>query len=88
MEQFFPGVGDGGRVVELEGLSGVTVLYVEPPEIVTALDVAVCPEVLDEPVETISEVVLVVAVIVVKFLEVVPEVVVKDCVGVVPEVVT
>lgn len=76
----------GGLVVELEVLSGVTVLCVELPATVTALDVAVGPEVLAEPEETIS-VVVVVAVIVVKLLEVVPEVVVKDSVGVVPEVV-
>lgn len=75
----------GGLVVELEELTGV--LYVEVPATVTALDVAVDPEVLVEPDETILEVV-VVAVIVVKLLEVVPEVVVKDSVGVVPEVVT
>ena len=79
----------GGLVVELEALSGVTVLYVELPAMVTALDVAVGPEVLVEPGETISEVVVVVvAVIVAKLLEVVPEVEVKDSVGVVPEVVT
>lgn len=78
----------GGLVVELEVLSGVTVLYVELPSVVMELDVAVGPEVLAEPEETNSEVivVVVVAMIVVKLLEVVPEVVVKDSVAVVLEV--
>lgn len=35
----------GGLVVELEGLTGVTVLYVELPTVVTAFDVVVGPEV-------------------------------------------
>lgn len=63
-------------------------LYVELPETVTVLDAGVVPEVLAEPEETISEVVMVVAVTVLKELEVVPEVVVKGFVGVVPDVVT
>lgn len=63
-------------------------LYVELPETVTVLDIGVVPEVLAEPEETISEVVMVVAVTVLKELEVVPEVVVKGFVGVVPDVVT
>jgi len=75
----------GGLLVELEALCGVIVLYVEPPAMVTALDVAVGPEVLVELGETSL---VVVAVTVVKLLEVVPEVVVKDSVAVVPEVVT
>lgn len=49
----------GGLAVELKVLSGVTVLYVEPPATVTALDVAVGPEVLVEPEVTIVEVVVV-----------------------------
>lgn len=78
----------GGRLrVELEALNLVTVLYVELPGIVTALEVAIGTDILVEPEERIPEVV-VVAVIMVKLLEVVPEVVVKDSVGVVPEVVT
>lgn len=78
----------GGNLrVELEALNLVTVLYVELPGIVTALEVAIGPDTLVEPDERISELV-VVAVIVLELLEVVPEVVVKDSVGVVPEVVT
>lgn len=83
MVQFAPGLG-----VELEVLSVVTVLYVELPGTVTALDVGVVPEVLVEPGGTIADVVMVVEVTLVKGIEVVPEVVVKDLVGVVPEVVT
>lgn len=71
--------------VELEVLS---VVIVELPGTVTALDVGVVPEVLVEPGGTIADVVMVVEVTLVKGIEVVPEVVVKDLVGVVPEVVT
>lgn len=78
--QFFPGVVDGGGVV---GVCGVTVVGVELPGTVTAVDVAVGLEVLVEMV-----VVVVVEGTVLTLLEVVPEVVVIDTVGVVPEVMT
>lgn len=75
----------GGLAVGLKVLGGGTVLYVELPTMVTELDVGVGPGV--EIGGTGLEVV-VVAMIVVNLLEVVPEVVVKDSAGLVPEVVT
>lgn len=75
----------GELAVGLKVLAGGTVLCVELPTTVTALDVSVGPGV--ETVGTGLEAV-VVAMTVVNLLEVVPEVVVKDSAGLVPEVVT
>lgn len=75
-------------VVELEALTGRVVLCVELPVVVTAVDVVVGPDVVVETGRVLKVVdMVVVALIVIKLLEVVPEVVVKLCVGVVPEVV-
>lgn len=65
-------------VVELEPLTGGVALCVELPVVVTAVDVAVGPDVVVEPGGRVLKVVeVVVALIVIKLLEVVPEVVVK-----------
>lgn len=73
----------------VEPLTGGVVLCVELPVVMTAVDVAVGPDVVVETGGRVLKVVemVVVALIVIELLEVVPEVVVKLFVGVVPEVV-